>query len=198
MTEEDFEQLQRVGRHLRVFDRVGLLSPVRARPRRRPWTRSVTTEHAVFPQASALSRRRWDLNEPTHERFDLLVAANVFMYSGNPARWFANVLDACACFLLIDPVRRQRSHDSEFGQDGDCLRFAVGEERPRVAPFYDLAALGDRVIGSKTYPGGANAFDPAPAHLIALIGGKATIADSNADAAATAIRSAQHELRRGP
>jgi hypothetical protein len=38
-----------------------------------------------------LPRSLWDLNEPTRERFDLLVASNVFMYSRDPKRWFAIV-----------------------------------------------------------------------------------------------------------
>ena len=190
MTNEDFEQLRRVGRHLQELDRVGLVSPVPRRSRRRPWRRVRVTERAVFPRATVLPRGSWDLNEPTEERFDLLVASNVFMYSRDPERWFANVLDACAYFLLIDLVRRQRSSDSEFGRDGDSLRFRIGEARPRVTDFFDLDALGSRVLGSRAYPGGANAFDASPLHAIVLMRGDGT---PDRDAAA-AIRSAQTEL----
>lgn len=120
------------------------------------------------------------------------------MYSPDPERWFTNVLDACAYFLLIDLVRRQRSPDSELGRDGDCLRFAVGEARPRVTDFYDLDTLRARLLGSRTYPGGANEFDASPLHVIALIRGNATMEREDADAAASAVRSAQRALETGP
>jgi hypothetical protein len=178
-----------------VLEGIGLISPARTWSRRRPWRRISTTEHAVFPYAATISRHEWDLNEPTERHFDLLVASNVFMYSHDPERWFANVLESCAYFLLIDLVRRQRSRQTEFGRDGDCLRFAFGEERPRVSNVFELGILGDRLLEGKTYPGGANEFDSAPLHVIALIGGHTTLAAESGSAAA--IHAARREFSSG-
>jgi hypothetical protein len=156
MTEDDFKQLQRLSKHLGSFSRVGVFSP--------------TQERELFPNARAIPRRRWDLNEPGNLRFDLLVAANVFMYSPAPARWFQHVLASCKYFLLQDVVRRQRG-SGEFGGDGDQMRYAVGDARPRVENSFDLASLGDRLLGFLTYHGGANEVDADPLHVIALFRG---------------------------
>ena len=40
---------------------------------------------------------------------------------------------------LADLVRRRRSAISEFGPDGECMRYAIGGERPRCAEYFDLA-----------------------------------------------------------
>ncbi len=125
----------------------------------------------VFPNATALPRGTWDLNEPGDRRFEMLVASDVFMYSPDPAKWFRHVLAACECFLMIDVVRRRRSEDSEFGPDGDCMRYAIGRDRPRVEPHFDLGGLGDKLLGSHTYYGGANEFDDEPLHVVALFRG---------------------------
>lgn len=193
MTREDFEQLRDVGRHLRELPRIGLISPLERRSRRRFWRALPIGERLVFPDATRLTRRRWDLYEPQAERFDLLVASNVFMYSADPARWFANVLAACAYFLLIDLVRRQRGESSEFGSDGDRIRYAVGDARPRVTQRFDLGRLGDRVLGYRTYDGGANLFDDSPLHVIALIRGNLSGA-TTLDEHPPGVRSALTEL----
>jgi hypothetical protein len=171
MTNEDYEQLQRLGRHLADLPNVGLLSPVRPRSIRRFWRRQPIGERLVFPRATPISRRDWDLDEPTERRYDLLVASNVFMYSQDPARWFENVLEACGYFLMIDPVRRRRNEGSELGPDGDRMRFAVNGARPRVDRCFDLALLGDRLLGYRTYYGGANPYDDDPLHVAALVRG---------------------------
>jgi peptidoglycan/xylan/chitin deacetylase (PgdA/CDA1 family) len=159
MTPEDLEQLREVAASMvRGFDRIGVLSP--------------TVEGPLFPRATKLSRRRWDLNEAGSRRYDLLVAANVFMYSPAPDRWFRHVLSACKYFLMLDIVRRRRGSNSEFGGDGDQMRYALGEARPRVSKYFDLASLGDnRLLGYRIYPGGPNAQDDDPLHVIALFRG---------------------------
>jgi uncharacterized protein DUF2334 len=164
MTPEDFEQLREIAASLATsFERIGVLSP--------------TVEGQLFPGATHLSRRRWDLNEASNRRFDLLVAANVFMYSPAPERWLRHVLSACKYFLLLDVVRRRRGSDSEFGEDGDQMRYAVGEARPRADTYFDLASADDnRLLGYRTYAGGTNALDDDPLHFIALFRGD--LADS--------------------
>lgn len=159
MTSEDLHQLQRLAPGLEQFPRMGILSPARG------------GEDKIFPRATALPRWRWDLNKPGGRRFDLLVAANVFMYGADPALWFRHVLATCKYFLLLDLVRRQRSERTEFGSDGDCMRYAVGDAHPRVDRHFRLDTLGDRLLGYRTFHGGANSFDDAPLHVVAFIRG---------------------------
>jgi hypothetical protein len=159
VTNEDFYQLQQVAPHLSDLPRVGVLSPI------------PEGERKIFPKATALPRWRWNLNKPARRRFDLLVAANVFMYSPDPARWFRHVLASCRYFLLLDLVRRRRSEGVEFGPDGDCMRYAVGGARPRTESQFDLNSLDNRLLGYRTYYGGANSHDANPLHFLALLRG---------------------------
>lgn len=195
MTNEDFEELRSVGQHLAGLPRIGVVAPVPKRRRRPPWRTVARSEFRVFPGATALPRRRWDLNEPGTDEFDLIVASSVLMYSADPARWFGNVLAACGCFLLIDLVRRRRREDSEFGGDADCMRYAIGGERPRVDRFFDLDALGDRVLGFRTYYGGASAHDDDPLHLIAILRGDLALT-SDVDDHRPEVQAALRELGR--
>lgn len=159
MTSEDLEQLKTVAAVLPPMKRIGVFSPWRE------------AEGQVFPQATALPRWRWDLNRPSRRTYDLLVACNVFMYAPDPAKWFRHVLAQSRYFLLLDLVRRQRSEGHELGPSGDSLRFGLGEHQPRVPSVFDLAELGDRLLGGHAFYGGANAFDNDPLHLIAIIRG---------------------------
>ncbi len=169
MTREDFVELQRLAGHVPDTSRLGVLSPLRE------------GERKIFPNATAIPRWRWNLNRPGRRRFDLLVASNVFMYSADPERWLGNVLPCCRFLVLLDLVRRQRSRESEFGCDGDCMRYAVGEAQPRVDTYFDLAMLGDRLLGYRTYDGGANEFDNAPLHFVALVRGDLSDPDARPD-----------------
>ena len=171
MTDEDFAQLQAVGRHLRDLRRVGLLSPAPRRRRRPLWRPHPRSEFKVFPNATALSRRRWNLDARGTDEFELIVASSVLMYSGEPARWLSNIFAVCEYFLMIDLVCRRRRADSELDDDGDSMRFAIGDARPRIELFFHLSALGDRLLAFRTCDGGANAHDDQPLHLIALFRG---------------------------
>ena len=194
LTNEDFEELRRLGNSLSDVASVGVLSPLRKRSRRPPWRRAATSEFLVFPNATALPRRDWDLNEPGDRRFEMLVASDVFMYSPDPGRWFRHVLAACRCFLMIDLVRRRRSEDSEFGPDGDCMRYAIGGDRPRVEPHFDLAGLGDKLLGCRTYYGGANEFDDEPLHVVALLRGDLAITSTSIQSFLVSVSSGEGPL----
>jgi hypothetical protein len=159
VTNEDYAILEKLAPRLSEIPNVGVLSPVR------------DGERTIFPRAKSLPRWRWDLNKPGRRRFDLLVAANVFMYSPDPARWLRHVLASCKYFLLLDLVRRKRGADGEFGPDGDCMRFAIADARPRVEHHFDLNRLGDRLLGHHTFEGGANVYDRSPLHVVALFRG---------------------------
>lgn len=159
MTKEDFVELARIARNLPDFERVGVFSPIKE------------GEKTLFPKATGLPRWKWDLNKPSRKRFDVLLAANVFMYSPDPDRWFRNVLASCNYFIMLDLIRRRRDENSEFGSDKDCMRYGVREERPRTDEFFDLHTLGDRLLSYKTFFGGSNPTDEAPVHVLALIKG---------------------------
>lgn len=193
MTNEDFEQLQTVGRHLVKFRRIGILSPVPKRRRRPPWRRVARSEFNIFPCATAVPQRTWDLNVPGKDEFDLIVASSVLTHSADPDRWLNNVLASCEYLLMIDLVRRRRSKDSEFGGYGDCVRYAIGTERPRVEQSFNLNTLGNRLLGFRTYYGGASAYDEKPLHLIALVRGELALPD-DADDHARWIETALAEL----
>jgi hypothetical protein len=197
MTPEDYEQLRAISPFLDDLPRVGALSPRHGRA----VSRVRDGEFKLFPKAKPISRRQWDLNEPGTREFDLLIAANVFMYSSRPWQWFENVLARCSYFLLIDLVRRKRAADDEFGPDGDCMRYAIGDERPRVADFFDLAVLGGQVLGWRTFYGGANEFDHSPMHFMALLRGsrrpeQSTIDHAVVDAVTLLGRSESQSARR--
>ena len=159
MTKQDFAELYKIANQLPPVDRLGVFSPIR------------DGERKLFPKAIRLPQRKWDLNEPSKKRFDVLIAANVFMYSPDPAKWFRNVLASCRYFILLDLVRRRRGASGEFGSDGDSSRFAVGANIPRTDSYFDLADLGDRVLATKSFFGGANEADGSPLHFIAIIRG---------------------------
>jgi hypothetical protein len=159
VTNEDLQQLRRIAEHLTGLGSVGILSP------------ASETERKVFSGATALSRRRWNLDQPGQRRFDLLIASNVFMYSPDPGRWFRHVLACTRYFLQLDPIRRRRSATGEFGADADRMRFRIGDARPRVERHFDLGDLGDRLLGFHTYFGGANTWDDDPLHVVALFRG---------------------------
>jgi hypothetical protein len=158
MTREDAEQLQQLAPHLRAIGDVAILSPGDA-------------ERQLFPAATSLPYWRWNLDRPNRRRFDLIVASNVFMYSSDPARWFRHVLGSCRFFLLLDLIRRQRSPEGELGRDGDRVRFALGEQQPRLENAFPLGRLDGRMLGSRTFHGGANQFDEHPLHLVGLFRG---------------------------
>jgi hypothetical protein len=179
VTSEDYEQLRAVSPLVRDLPNVAVLSP-----RHGPIVSRIRkSELSLFPKATALSRRQWNLDEPGTRDFDLLIAANVFMYSRRPRQWFENALSRCAYLLLLELVRRRRGADGEFGPDGDCMRYAIGDQRPRVADFFDLGALDGGVVGWRTFYGGANEYDDSPLHVLALVRGSRRSADPRIDGA---------------
>jgi hypothetical protein len=128
VTPEDYEELRAISARLSDLRSTAVLSPLHGRA----VSRLRGGELKLFPRATAISHRDWDLNEPGVRDFDLIVAANVFMYSGRPREWFDNVLARCAYFLLLDLVRRKRAPDQELGDDGDAMRYATSGRGSRA------------------------------------------------------------------
>ena len=57
-----------------------------------------------FPNSKIIcsSIKSWNLNKSITSRFDLIYAANVFMYSNDPILWFNNVFKSCKNFIIQD------------------------------------------------------------------------------------------------
>lgn len=158
MTSEVLARLSRFQDIAAQFKRVALLSPS-------------PEECRLFPHATILSYKDWDLNQAKpHYRFDLIIASNVFHYSSNPAQWFKSVLASCRVFLMADIVSRKRSKESEFASDGDSIRYRIGDAIPNDSHFFDLNTLGDRLLGYEVYDGGSNCYGKS-VQLLALIKG---------------------------
>jgi hypothetical protein len=129
-------------------------------------------ERALFPKATVLTRKDWNLDQRRPDlRFDLIIACNVFHYAPDPTRWFNNVTASCRAFLLTDLIRRKRSAESEFGRDGDCMRYALNADRPVAAAQFELNSLGERLLGCSAFAGAANEYGSA-LHFFGLIRGQ--------------------------
>src|ERR1700761_2439751 len=102
MTPEVLARLAELRPTLADLPQIALLSPSKE-------------ERALFPRATVLTRKDWDLDERRLDlRFDLIIACNVFHYAAAPLRWFDNVTASCRAFLLTDLIRRKRSPESEL------------------------------------------------------------------------------------
>ncbi len=135
-----------------------------------------------FPNARLLvaTRGNWDLNQPfpARARVDLVVASNVFHYSPEPERWFANVLGMTRYFIIQDLVSRRRSTAPDgLCDDGDRMRYSYSSEgiESDFAGAYDLAAQARRIHAFLRFDGGRNEHHapplPAPVHYGALLKG---------------------------
>lgn len=158
MTPEVVRLLTDLKPAIAAFEKIALLSPARE-------------ERALLPRARVIARRDWDLSRPRADlEFDLIVACHVFHYSPEPARWLDNVMHSCSAFLMADLIRRRRSASSEFGLDGDCMRYAIAGHRPVIAGFFDLDGLGASLLAHHVFQGARNEYGSA-LHLLALIEG---------------------------
>jgi hypothetical protein len=159
MTPEVLILLANLRESLADLPRIALLSPSRE-------------ERALFPKATILTRKDWDLDERRPDlRFDTIIACNVFHYAPDPTRWFNNVTASCRAFLLTDLIRRKRSAEPELGHDGDCMRYVIGSEEPVTPARFDLNSFGDRLLGYLTFAGAANEYGQAM-HFLALVRGQ--------------------------
>jgi hypothetical protein len=138
--------------------------------------------HDQFPKARLLvaTRGLWDLNQPFPGpgRVDLVIASNVFHYSPEPERWFANVLGMTRYFIIQDLVTRRRSTAPDgLCDDGDRMRYSYSNLgiRSDFARAYDLAAQSRHVQTFTSFEGGRNEHHApplsAPVHYCALLKG---------------------------
>lgn len=115
-------------------------------------------------------RTDWDLNTVSKQYADLIIACNVMMYSNNPKLWFDNIMKSCHTFLCQDVISRQRSDNSEFGQDGDSMRFRFDGDGDwhvgRDVNAFDVSSLPYKLSNLRIYDGTPNIFCPNPVHFI--------------------------------
>lgn len=96
---------------------------------------------AHFYDVAVATKDVWDINEPSELKTDLIYLSMVMHYIQDPDLAIKNLSASCKYILIQDLIRRDRSADrSEFGDDGDCMRYGYGAEQP-VVQGYDLTGL---------------------------------------------------------
>ena len=81
----------------------------------------------MFPEATVIGRRDWNLDSPRPDlRFDLIIACHVGHHSPEPVRWVSNVLGSCRVLLLTDGVSHKLSDESEGGRQHGALAMIRG------------------------------------------------------------------------
>lgn len=103
----------------------------------------------------SLKKASWDLNNPTDDTADLIVACNVFHYSKNPTLWFQHVFAACKFFLIQDLISRKRNGNNELGDDGDATRYDWRSSSQKNHPVFDLVVFEDRLLHFQAYDAGS-------------------------------------------
>jgi hypothetical protein len=124
--------------------------------------------HNLFHDVTVLTEHDWDLNHERDYKFDIIVANNILMYSKTPKLWFDNIMNSCKMLLIQDIMKRQRSSNSEYGNDGDSTRYSIG----KYSYFNDtlnISQLKYRIIRSCIYNGNASEYEQSPRHFISLI-----------------------------
>jgi hypothetical protein len=124
--------------------------------------------NSIFDQLSVLSRDDWDLNKKSDYKFDIIVANNILHYSKSPQLWIDNLMNSCDLLLVQDLMKRKRSNKSEYGNDGDSMRYSFDNYQYFDKPF-NLSNLKYKITNSYIYDGDVNEYDKSPKHFISLI-----------------------------
>jgi hypothetical protein len=96
--------LARMATHLTAFRRVALLSPS-------------DEERAMFPKATVIDRRDWDLETLRPDlRFDLIIACQLDRHGPDTVRRLDNVLASCRALLLTHGISHAISGQSDSGR----------------------------------------------------------------------------------
>lgn len=140
---------------------------------------SPTTElpyyEQIFSNIKTRTEAEWNLNynNPYSEKFDLIIAHNIFYMSRDPELWLNNVMNSCRYFLLQDLLKRQRSIDSEFCKfDNDNTRFSFNNHKYYDGKTFNLSNIKHKIINGNIYDGEPNEYDNKPKHFVCLIENK--------------------------
>ena len=107
----------------------------------------------LFPEAhlTIKTKKDWDLNNKSTDKYNVIVAMNVFHYSYAPTLWFKNVFNSCSYFWLQDLIKRDRG-PRQLGADKDAIRYQLS---PKIISNYmgafDLNRYKKRMLHFKTY-----------------------------------------------
>ena len=121
-----------------------------------------------FKDISVITKNEWDLNYSSDYNFDIIIASNVFHYSNNPQKWIDNIMNSCNLFLIQDLMKRQRDRSSEFGDDGDSVRYSF-DKHVYFNNAFNLSKIKYKIINSYIYNGDVNEYDPTPKHFVCLM-----------------------------
>lgn len=93
-----------------------------------PWQEQLDCLNKYFSNVSSVGIKEWNLLEPSNIHTDILIICDVLMYVPNPRLAIENARASCKTLIIQDLMNRQRGVDSEFGSDGDCMRFSFNGE----------------------------------------------------------------------
>lgn len=122
----------------------------------------------LFKDLTILTKNEWDLNYKSKYNFDIIIANNILHYSNNPQLWIDNIFNSCNLFLIQDLMKRQRSANNEYGNDGDSTRYSFNGY-DYIENSFNISSLNHKIINSYIYDGGSNEYDDNPKHFICLL-----------------------------
>jgi hypothetical protein len=106
----------------------------------------------------------WNILENKFKKHDMFCFQNVFHYINDPMKAFKNVLASCNYLLIQDRIIRNRGKNGEiFCDDGDCMRYRIGQVISNFEDAFDLLALKNKIIFCYPY------LDKGNVHVIALL-----------------------------
>lgn len=160
MTKNDFKILSEIAPFINSqFQKIALLSP--------------TDEKKLFPNAVCFNVNDWNLNYHRKDQFDCIIVCNIFQYLDNVELAINNLQKTSKYVLIIDLIKRKRSAESEFGQDGDQNRFYFSKRINDVEQAINLPdLLKDSLLHYTQYNGGDNEYHNNNIHFCALIKGE--------------------------
>jgi hypothetical protein len=127
-----------------------------------PGPDEISLVEEVLPgrEITKLSVGDWSLDDVLCRRFDLVWAANIFMASPDPMRWFRNVWRTCRHFVLLDHILAWRAGERECAlDDGDVMRFCYPPDHvARVDWAFDLHQIDDQILNMHVFD------QPQPVH----------------------------------
>lgn len=118
-----------------------------------------------YTKVKEITRNEWDFLNSSEEKHQTIFAANVFHYIPYPYIAFENIFKSCEYLIIQDLIYRPRGKDSEFGTDGDCMRYSLYEDRSEQLTAFDLTIYDSRIIWYDVYNDGDSK------HFIALMKG---------------------------
>lgn len=93
-----------------------------------PWQQQIDCLERHFSRVNVVDISKWNLLSMPNFKTGMLVLCNVLSYVHNPKLAISNAMMCCDKLIIQDLIKRKRGVDSEFGDDGDCMRFSFNGE----------------------------------------------------------------------